>query len=80
MSHYFSRSEGKRRQISAERNVKKKSPGSSLLHHMTSSSLSFFWLEVDILCSPASRFMLDPPGRESDHASRSTTHSASDYD
>ena len=80
MSHYFSRSEGERRQISAERNVKKKSPGSSLLLHMTSSSLSIFWLEVDILCSPASRIVPHPPGRESDHASRSTTYPASDYD
>ena len=78
MSHYFSRSEGERRQISAERNVKRKSPGPSLLLHMTSSSLSVVLLEVDILCSPASRFCA--PGRESDHASRSTSQSASDYD
>ena len=62
MSHYFSRSEGERRQISAERNVKRKSPGTSLLLHMTSSSLSVVWFENDILCSPASRFVPDPPG------------------
>lgn len=80
MSHYFSRGEGERRQISAERNVKEKTPGGSLLFHMTSSSLSVVWLEVDILCSPASRFVLDPPGQEFDHASCSTTYSASDYD
>lgn len=84
MSHYISRSEDEGRQISAEHNVKRKSPGSSLLLHMTGhmtfSSLSVVWLEVDILCSPASRFAPDSPGRESDHASRSTTYSASDYD
>ena len=80
MSHYISRSEVEGRQICAERNVRRKSPGSSLLFHMTSSSLSVVWLEVDILCSPASRFVPDPPGRESDHASRSTTYYASDYD
>ena len=62
MSRYISRSEGEGRQISAERNVKKKTPGGSLLFHMTSFSLSVVWLQVDILCSPASRFVPDPPG------------------
>lgn len=76
MSHYISRSEGEGRQISAERNAKKKTPGGSLLFHMTSSSLSVVLLEVDIWCSPASRFVPDSPGRES----VSTTYSASDYD
>ena len=63
MSHFIPRGEGEGRQISAERNVKRKSPGSSLLLQMTSSSLSVVWLEVDILFSPASRFVTDSPGR-----------------
>ena len=40
MSHYISRSEVEGRQISAEHNVKRKTYGSSLLFHMTSSSLT----------------------------------------